>query len=67
MMEKRKVTGVRMPKELDKKISDAACYLGTTKNGLIIQILWEYVNERGKHEQFIKDQRRPDAINAPST
>lgn len=46
MMKKRKVTGVRMPKELDKKISDAAGYLGTTKNGLIIQILWEYVNER---------------------
>lgn len=54
MMEKRKVTGVRMPKELDKKISDAACYLGTTKNGLIIQILWEYVNEREKNGSSIE-------------
>ncbi len=55
MMEKRKVTGVRMPKELDDKITDAACYLGTTKNGLIIQILWEYIRERGKHERTTKD------------
>lgn len=55
MMEKRKVTGLRMPKELDKKISDAAYYLGTTKNGLIIQILWEYVNEREKNGSIEKN------------
>ena len=66
MMEKRKVTGVRMPKELDDKITDAACYLGTTKNGLIIQILWKYIEERGKNERATQE-RRPDAINAPHT
>ena len=45
------VTGLRLNKNLNKQIAETAEYLGTTKNALITQILWEWVGkQKGKSE-----------------
>ncbi|EEP28239.1 ribbon-helix-helix domain-containing protein [Shuttleworthella satelles] len=55
-MKGRKVTGIRMPQELDKQVKEIADYLGYTKNGLINQILREWLSEyRRQNEKRKKD------------
>ena len=55
-MKGRKVTGIRMPQELDKQVKEIADYLGYTKNGLINQILREWLSEyRRQNEERKKD------------
>ena len=41
----RVVTGLRLNKNLNKQIAEIAEYLGTTKNALITQILWEWLKK----------------------
>lgn len=41
-----KQTGLRIPEHLNNKLAEIAEYLGVTKNGLIIQILWEYLERK---------------------
>lgn len=43
MITKRKVTGIRLPSNLNKKITDLAKYKGMTKNSLIVDALWKHV------------------------
>ena len=55
-MKGRKVTGIRMPQELDKQVKEIADYLGYTKNGLINQIIREWLSEyRRQNEEKRRD------------
>ncbi|WWU66465.1 toxin-antitoxin system HicB family antitoxin [Clostridium baratii] len=45
MKETKQRLTIRMPDELNKVLTEKANKIGVSKNGLILQILWEKVNE----------------------
>ena len=58
----KKVTGIRVPIHLDKKLSELAKYKGTTKNNLIVDALWNYLesdpaNKLRKHSETRKEDK----------
>ena len=49
-MTKEKLT-VRMPPELSHILNEKAKRLGYTKNALIVQVLWDYVEKQDEKEK----------------
>jgi len=53
--EKNAIMTIRVPQELQKKLSEEAKKRGQTRNGLVLQILWGFLekgekwNERGNY------------------
>lgn len=56
MITKRKVTGIRLPSNLNKKITDLAKYKGMTKNSLIVDALWKHV-QNNSINKYKEDQK----------
>lgn len=46
-----KIMTIRVPQELQKKLSEAAKKRGQTRNGLVLQILWRFVEKEELHEE----------------
>jgi len=42
---------IRVPQELRKKLSEEAKKRGQTRNGLVLQILWRFVEKEELHEE----------------
>jgi ribbon-helix-helix protein, copG family len=42
---------IRVPQELQKKLSEEAKKRGQTRNGLVLQILWRFVEKEELHEE----------------
>ena len=42
---------IRVPQELQKKLSEKAKKRGQTRNGLVLQILWRFVEKEELHEE----------------
>lgn len=51
-----KIMSVRAPDSLKNKLSQHAKKHGLTRNALILQILWSYVEQQEKEKQL--DERR---------
>lgn len=43
MITPRKTTGIRLTVDLDRKISEIAKFKGVTKNSLIVEALWDFL------------------------
>ena len=44
----------RMPEQLYSKLDERANELGVSKNSLILQVLWSYLDEQNKNERRIE-------------
>lgn len=44
----------RMPKQLYSKLDERANELGVSKNALILQVLWSYLEEQNKNEREVE-------------
>lgn len=51
-------TGIRITRELDEKLTQIARYLGLTKNGLIVKIIWDYIEKQSKEEREMPEESR---------
>lgn len=47
---------IRVPQELQKKLSEEAKKRGQTRNGLVLQILWGFWERNGMKEVFIRNE-----------
>lgn len=43
MITPRKTTGIRLTVDLDRKISEITKFKGVTKNSLIVEALWDFL------------------------
>ena len=51
---------IRVPQELQKKLSEEAKKRGQTRNGLVLQILWGFLEKGEKwHERSIHQDCKP--------